>query len=180
MNFLKRLTHLDLNNMGEIYLGTYPTKNIFFDLDGTLIKTVSGKEFPEDATDFRIRKDVLDTILKFKGLDYIFIVSNQGGIPRYVIEQQFLAKLQAIRQFIELYTGICTRYVYATSRQPDKLKPNVDMFEEIKNTYGISASVSIMVGDASGKEGDFSDSDLQFAENCGMAYFDVEEFINSL
>ena len=35
-----------------------------------------------------------------------------------------------------------------------------------------------MVGDASGFEGQFSDSDKKFAENVGMDYLDVNEFIN--
>lgn len=37
---------------------------LFIDLDGTLIKTVSGNTFPKDCTDFIIRKEVLDKIAK--------------------------------------------------------------------------------------------------------------------
>lgn len=178
MSFLKRLTHLDLNSMGEIILDEQPIKNLFFDLDGTLIKTVSGKQFPVSVTDFVIRQEVLDKIMDYEGLDYIFIVSNQGGIPRYVIENQFLAKIEAIRLFIEQYTGICTIYEYATASHSQRYrKPNIGMFEVIRSTYNINPLESLMIGDASGKPGDFSDSDLQFAENCGMRYMDVKEFV---
>lgn len=39
-------------------------KVLFIDLDGTLIKTVSGKTFPEDITDFKIQLPVLDKIIE--------------------------------------------------------------------------------------------------------------------
>lgn len=37
----------------------------------------------------------------------------------------------------------------------------------------------LMIGDASGKEGDFSDSDRKCAENFGIDYMDVEDFIRT-
>ena len=37
---------------------------------------------------------------------------------------------------------------------------------------------SLMIGDASGKEGQFSDSDKKTAENFGIDYMDVNDFIN--
>ena len=52
-------------------------KVLFIDLDGTLIKTISGKTFPEDITDFRIQLPVLDKIKEtFPNLSYFFIVTN--------------------------------------------------------------------------------------------------------
>lgn len=39
-------------------------------------------------------------------------------------------------------------------------------------------SVSLMIGDASGKEGQFSDSDKKTAENFGIDYVDVDDFVN--
>ena len=36
---------------------------------------------------------------------------------------------------------------------------------------------SLMIGDASGKEGQFSDSDKKCAENFGIDYLDVNDFL---
>lgn len=38
-------------------------KVLFIDLDSTLIKTISGKIFPEDISDFRVQLPVLDKIV---------------------------------------------------------------------------------------------------------------------
>lgn len=44
-------------------------KVLFIDLDSTLIKTISGKTFPEDITDFRIQLPVLNKVIeKFPNL----------------------------------------------------------------------------------------------------------------
>lgn len=37
---------------------------------------------------------------------------------------------------------------------------------------------TFMIGDASGLEGQFSDSDKRTAENFGIDYLDVNEFVN--
>ena len=36
----------------------------------------------------------------------------------------------------------------------------------------------LMIGDASGKEGQFSDTDKKTADNFGIDYMDVDDFIN--
>ena len=44
---------------------------------------------------------------------------------------------------------------------------------------GIETDKMLMIGDASGKEGQFSDSDKKTAENYCIDYMDVEEFVNT-
>jgi hypothetical protein len=43
---------------------------------------------------------------------------------------------------------------------------------------GVNSSSCLMVGDASGLEGQFSDSDKMCAFNAGISYMDVSEFIS--
>lgn len=46
----------------------------------------------------------------------------------------------------------------------------------VGHNFDYIKSKSLMIGDASGKEGQFSDSDKRCAENFGIDYFDVEDF----
>lgn len=164
-------------------------KYLFCDLDGTLIKTASGKTFAEDVTDFRIRKDVMDQIRKMdeaNHLDFLAIVTNQGGIPQYFSEEDFRAKLSAIKRFILMYIPI--EYVYgyfcASEDKDDECrKPNTGMLEKAVRRFKFETDeefdkqFALMIGDASGKEGQWSDSDKKTAENFGIDYLDVDDFI---
>lgn len=162
-------------------------KVLFIDLDSTLIKTISGKTFPEDITDFRVQLPVLDKIIeKIPNLTYFFIVTNQGGIGKFTTEDDFQTKLFCIERFCDMYfrdrTKIyyCSDSDYCASLDKDchARKPNTGMLEELANDYGIrSKEECIMIGDASGKPGDFSDSDKECAENFGIDYIDVRDFL---
>lgn len=162
-------------------------KVLFIDLDSTLIKTISGKTFPEDITDFRIQLPVLDKIIeKIPNLTYFFIVTNQGGIGKFTTEDDFQTKLFCIERFCDMYfrdrTKIyyCSDSDYCASLDKDchARKPNTGMLEELANDYGIRFKKEcIMIGDASGKPGDFSDSDKKCAENFGIDYIDVRDFL---
>lgn len=71
-------------------------KVLFIDLDSTLIKTISGKTFPEDITDFRVQLPVLDKIIdKMPNLEMFFIVSNQGGLKTLTDKRLFNSKISA-------------------------------------------------------------------------------------
>ena len=163
-------------------------KYLFCDLDGTLIKTASGKTFAEDATDFRIRKDVLDKIKELhheNDLEFIAIVTNQGGIPQYISERDFDAKLIAINIFVDKYIDTLVMSYYCASLDPsdENRKPNTGML--VKAARGCTKILgmkfdkekALMIGDASGKPGQFSDSDKKTAENFGIDYMDVEDFV---
>lgn len=153
---------------------------LFADLDDTLIRTVSGKTFPENVFDFQLRKDVIDRIRKER-FDVIVIVTNQGGIPEYVSEGDFRAKLGCIAKFLHDYTDSLVYTFYCPSKDkshPDR-KPNTGMLNKAwaRCLDGYDKRQMLMIGDASGKPGDFSDSDRKCAENFGIDYIDVEEFV---
>ena len=156
---------------------------LFIDLDNTLIKTISDKTFPEDITDFRIQLPVLDKIKeKLPNLNWFFVVTNQGGIGKFVSEYDFDAKILGITSFCVNYL-LCEigGSVYCTSNDSnDPLrKPNTGMLESMCDSWDVqNKQEMLMIGDASGKEGDFSDSDKKCAENFGIDYIDVRDFLN--
>ena len=163
---------------------------IFCDLDGTLIETISGETFPKGIWDMRLKFDVLDAIKKLNPR-YIFIVSNQGGIENgFVDGQKFNTKLLYIVKAIGEYCDCkCyARYCDSNDKLDPYRKPNTGMLEELLWDYveyagddfdGIKPK-SLMIGDASGKEGQFSDSDKKTAENFGIDYMDVNDFVEAL
>lgn len=162
-------------------------KIIIADLDGTLIKTISGETFPKGIWDMQLRFDVLDKI-KEMSPKYVLIVSNQGGIEKgFVDKDNFAAKAEYIGRAIQEYCG-CECYLeYCTSN--DKIdyyrKPNTGMLYHLIERYvgddfSYIKTISLMIGDASGKPNQFSDSDKKTAENFGCDYMDVEDFIKTL
>ena len=160
-------------------------KNILFcDLDGTLIETISGEIFPKGIWDMKIRFDALDAIKKLNP-KYVLIVSNQGGIENgFVDAQKFETKLFYIVKSIGEYCGCeCYAMYCDTNNKSDPYrKPNTKMLETLLEDY-VGDDVeyikqkSLMIGDASGKEGQFSDSDKKTAENFGIDYMDVDDFV---
>ena len=162
-------------------------KVLFCDLDGTLIETISGETFPKGIWDMQIRFEVLDKIKKTKP-EYLLIVSNQGGIESgFVDEYDFRIKSEYITRAICEYCDCKCYCVYCTTN--DKTdpyrKPNVGMLEGLLESYvgddfEYIKQKSLMIGDASGKEGQFSDSDKKTAENFGIDYIDVNDFVNTL
>lgn len=158
---------------------------LFADLDGTLIRTVSGCTFPKDCTDFIIRKDVLDAIRSLPDLKVLAIVTNQGGIPQYISKQEFVSKLRAVVSFATNYIGhaVFAKFCASTDPGDPMRKPNPGMLEYlVKNSpldLVFSPKTSLMIGDASGKPGQFSDSDYKTAQNFHIDYMDVDDFVHT-
>lgn len=93
----------------------------------------------------------------------------------------------------DLHHGICIHceeesdeipvfYQYCPVKTSHYRKPNIGMLEnacrEIMGKLGIDARKSemLMIGDASGLPGQFSDTDRKTAENFCIAYMDVYDF----
>lgn len=160
---------------------------IFADLDGTLIDTLSGKTFPQGIWDMKFNFPALDMIKRIHP-KCLLIVTNQGGIEKgFVDKRNFEFKMEYIRRSIEEYTGITTEYSYCISNDKNNKyrKPNIGMIDSLMLKMikrgvvenGIPTEDILMIGDASGKEGQFSDSDKKCAENAGFNYMDINDFI---
>lgn len=170
--------------------GKESKKCLFIDLNGTLIVTQSGKPFPRGIWDMKFRYEVLDAIKALQP-EFVGIATNQGGIEKgYVNSNYFDTKCGYIVGCVKEYTGVKACYLmYCPTNDPDApiRKPNTGILEKMNcNYYNKSTGDSIgpwpleqclMVGDASGLEGQFSDSDRRTAENYGCDYMDVEEFV---
>ena len=170
-------------------------KVIFADLDGTLIDTISGETFPKGIWDMKIKFDVLDKIKEIRPF-VLLIVTNQGGIEKgFVDRRNFEFKMEYLRRSISEYAHVFVEYSYCDSNDKSNgyRKPNTGMLDSLLNkfrkkfalmhTYSDSEPIlnedCLMIGDASGKEGQFSDSDLRTAENFGIDYIDVNDFVSA-
>lgn len=181
-------------------------KILFCDLDGTLIKTYSGDTFPQGVWDVELKLDIWSKIVDlFPNLQALYIVTNQGGIGHgYVNEERFQSKMRWILSSLEDWFQLKVNFVsitngYAcTSNDADHpcKKPNPGMlrkavescvFREKVDIEGLGVQMPsltkpkkedmVMLGDASGREGDFSDSDKMTAENFGIDYIDVRDLL---
>lgn len=167
--------------------------------DGTLIETASGNTFATDLTDMRIKMDVVNKALDLmqeNGVKVFAIVSNQGGVEAgFVSGADIEAKIEYVLRSVHdlaVKRGIRgvlyeKRLCYSNDEQNPMRKPNTGMIDDIlmkcKDTVmrGMNFSqlkgCSLMVGDASGLPGQFSDSDKVCAEKAGVDYIDVIQFL---
>ena len=162
-------------------------KVLFADLDGTLIDTISGNTFPKGIWDMQFKWDVIDAIKDY-GFKCLVIITNQGGIEKgFVDEKHFVkGKMNYITKALEEYLGIPVEYQYCISddKECEYRKPNTGMLKTacwkfLANRWNmvIDKNEMLMIGDASGKEGQFSDSDKKTAENYGIGYMDIDDFV---
>ena len=159
-------------------------KILFTDLDDTLIQTRSGKTFAQGMWDMELKLDVLNKI-KELAPDYVFIVTNQGGIGKFFTEEDFVTKLNYIEVAVKSYIKhpnlkeVQSMYCDSMDKQDPFRKPNPGMVNYfIKKLDGLYKKEDmLMIGDASGYEGDFSDSDIKCAIQAGIDYLDVDDFL---
>ncbi|KAI1374745.1 PNK3P-domain-containing protein [Hypoxylon crocopeplum] len=177
-----------------------------FDLDSTLITTVSGKRFGDDPSDWKWWDSSVPSRLRqlYKEEGYrVVILSNQGGLilhpdpkskgPKAGSKTKvanFKQKCSAVLAHLDLPTT-----VYAATGRDSFRKPRTEMWAEVCKDYDlledeVDLTGSIFVGDAGGRTAqlkngekgaaaavkDFSCSDRNFAHNVGIEYKTPEEF----
>ena len=96
------------------------------------------------------------------------------------------ADFQRIIDEIKTWGDYIVEGAYCTSNNPENInrKPNTGMVDFFRHAYVMGYQFdnrhALMIGDASGLPGQFSDSDLQCARNAGIKYFDVKQFIYAM
>lgn len=162
--------HIKISNIKNVYL---------FDLDYTLIKTKSGKKFPIDKNDWVILNKNIKTKLDGISNSLIGIISNQKGLKSVEQKKDWKYKLDQICQELRI------DFVFASVSDDRYRKPLPGSYEYIREYYKLvdwdklnTNKKIYYIGDAFGREKDFSDTDVKYALNNGFKFKTPEIFFN--
>ena len=151
------------NNTGSCWytLGEFNNKtSVLFDYDDTLCARFTSSP----------KENVVSILQKLSLTRNIVIFTNQKGISTGKTSHS------EIRDLIDNFqkeVQISFSVFYSTEDDFYR-KPMTGMYELMKDVCGIS-DIEYYCGDAGGRKGDFSVSDLYFANNCGVVYRTPEE-----
>lgn len=171
---------------------------LLFDFDGTLVETASGGLYAKDLTDMKIKQDVVNRALDLmeqNGVKYFGIISNQCDMGvGFVSDEDIDAKINYVLRCVhDLAVKRGIRGVvyghyecFSIDEHDPMMKPNPGMVYKALGacrlmmdgiTYEDITKMTLMVGNASGMPGQFSDSDKVCAEKAGVDYMDVIQFV---
>ncbi|KAH3675878.1 hypothetical protein WICMUC_002448 [Wickerhamomyces mucosus] len=180
----KPTVYSDLIKVTPLAPGAMSSNPIFFDLDDTLIKTKSGGKFSRSPEDWKWYNDKIVKKLRSLKDNAIVIVSNQAAVAAKKDSKSLsniLSKIEYI--FADLQKdqeiNINNFFFFASTNKKGVMrKPEIGIFNEFKKvvTQDFDYTKSLFIGDAAGRNNDFSDSDLKFAQNAGLIFKIPEDF----
>jgi bifunctional polynucleotide phosphatase/kinase len=140
-----------------------------FDIDGTIIRTLSGRIKAQNKLDWTIIYDNCKNILKELSEDNysIIFISNQYVLKNDEHKKEWKSKIDNIIKYINLDIT-----VYASLKKDKYRKPNIGFLKLLD--YNNKEKV-FYVGDAAGRERDYASYDRKFAENGKILFFTPEE-----
>ncbi|XP_065205524.1 uncharacterized protein F21D5.5-like [Planococcus citri] len=158
-----------------------------FDLDGTIITTLSGNVYPKEPNDWKIAYPTVKEKLKELYRDNYKIVffTNQGGIASGKLKlSDFKQKVETIVRKISLPVQ-----VFVSGRDDIYRKPRPGMWNCLvtnkNDNIPVNYEESFFCGDAAGRQAhcepnkkkkDFSSSDRLFAINLNLKFYTPEEY----
>lgn len=172
---------------------------LLFDFDGTLVEIASGGLYAKDLTDMKIKQDVVNRALDLmeqNGVKYFGIISNQCDVGvGFVSDEDIDAKINYVLRCVhDLAVKRGIRDVvyghyecFSIDEHDPMMKPNPGMVYKALGacrlmmdsvTYEDIMKMTLMVGNASGLPGQFSDSDKVCAYNAGIDYMDITTFLD--
>jgi bifunctional polynucleotide phosphatase/kinase len=162
-----------------------------FDLDGTVIKTRSGRPFAAKPDDWQqFNKDVFKKMQAYHDEGYrIAIFSNQGGVGKNVTGkagQNLMTKIDMVDAHRANPKAQKGQYpfpfvaFFAIGKGSPYRKPDPSMFKYFTKTFNkgkCDLSQSFFCGDMAGREDDpgKSNTDREFAANCQLPFKTPEE-----
>jgi bifunctional polynucleotide phosphatase/kinase len=148
-------------------------KIFIFDLDYTLITTLSGKVFPIDEYDWKFIYDsVEDKINELSKNNTIGIITNQMGLKSDFLIKKWITKMNNILKKISV------NFVFVALKNDGYRKPLIKSLDVFANNGIIldNYSSKYYIGDACGRHEDHSDTDLKFALNAKLRFRTPEKF----
>lgn len=150
-----------------------------FDLDYTLIKTKSGKKFPIDKNDWTLLYQHIPIKLSSLKKSIIGIVSNQNGLKNNEQKMDWIYKIKQINKSIKI------DFIFASTSHDRFRKPLIGSFDFIKEKIVeinwnelLNKKKIYYIGDAFGRENDFSDTDVKYAINNNFKFKTPEIFFD--
>ena len=155
------------------------TKLACFDLDNTLIQTKSGATFPVDQDDWKWCSSRIKPLLHQYHHQYgydIVVLTNQAKCATRGFEH-IKQKIEKVCQDADIPILVLMRVGMHSAYR----KPKAGFMKYLSFMYDgrISMTDSFYVGDAAGREGDFSDCDLVFAQNARLQFQTNTDFFKS-
>lgn len=152
-----------------------------FDLDGTIINTRSGRQFPVDSDDWILNEDVVAAIgsfLRESDTHGIAIITNQAGLTSTAKKEAWHAKVICVVTSMQCAIGMDMPVCVMCSAGYDKYrKPCIGWYNKIRDEC-IGLTCAFYCGDAAGRlEIDHSDTDYKFAINCGLPFYTPEQLV---
>lgn len=146
----------------DIDISGYNT--LLLDRDG-VINRLRPNDYVKCWDEFEFLPDVLETLSTWsRQIRHIFIVTNQRGVGKGLMtEDDLLAVHKQMCNEIKRHGGRIDKIYYCTALTEEDIrrKPGIGMFKDILHDYpDVKPSDCLMIGD--------SDSDMDFAVNCGI------------
>lgn len=145
-----------LINVGKF---RFRKKMAIFDYDWTLVKPKSNGTFSKNLDDWTwLTKKVPEMLVNYYEKGFcIVIVSNQSRMTE-----------MKVNQIKNVLSTLSIPSMIAVAFEEKYKKPNRNMFDLIVGDKNVDMNKSFFVGDALGRQGDWSDIDKHFAENIGF------------
>jgi bifunctional polynucleotide phosphatase/kinase len=130
-----------------------------FDYDWTLVKPISNGTFSKNVDDWSwITAKVPEVLNKY----------YESGFCIAIVSNQTRNTAMKISQINNVLSTLNFPSIFIVGYDDDFKKPKTAMFDILTKDKKVDYTKSFYVGDALGRQGDWSDVDLKFAQNIGM------------